>query len=146
MTAEAGYRRIFQAMLNGDAETAKQLNENQGEVTWKDSGLLVTAAFALLAEQRFADDESHAAVKAFVAEAEQNYAQAASPIKPLVAEGVTRAVLGEAELLDDISRDDQQSTQLLLTYKIVQDSEMTPEQVNQLLDEAETLVDDWVAE
>lgn len=145
MTTRAEYRQVFQTMLNGDAQAAIQLNQSQGDVTWNDSGLLVTAAFALAAEQRFSADASQVAIKAFVAEAQQNYASAPTPIKPLIAEGVTRAVLGEEDLLNDISREDQQSTQMLLTYKIVRDSDMSPAQVNQLLNEAESLVDQWIA-
>jgi hypothetical protein len=146
MTTRAEYRQVLQAMLNGEAGTATQLNQFTGEVTWRDSGLLVTAAYALAAQQRFADDESHAAIKDFVAEAQRNYATAPTPIRPLIAEGVTRAVLGEEDLLNDISPEDQQVTQMLLTYKIVQDAGMTPPQVDELLNEAEALVDVWTAE
>ncbi|HZE41074.1 MAG TPA: hypothetical protein VE172_19925 [Stackebrandtia sp.] len=136
---------MFEAMLNGDASTAKRLNKAQGEVTWQDSGLLVTAAFALLAEKRFAADESRTAVKAFVAEAQQNYADSPTPIKPLVAEAVTRGVLGEESLLEEVSREDQQSTQMLLAYKIVQDAEMSATDVARVLDDAEALVDQWTS-
>lgn len=145
MTTRAEYRRIFEAVLTGNADEAKRLNEAQGSVTWKDSGLLVTAAYALAAEKRFAADDSHGAVMAFVAEAQRNYAQSPTPIKPLVAEAVTRAVLGEETLLNEVSREDQQSTQMLLTYKIVQDNDMTDTQIAKLLDDAESLVDQWIS-
>lgn len=145
MTTRAEYRQVLEAVLTGNADEAKRLNEAQGAVTWKDSGLLVTAAFALAAEKRFAADSSHEAVLAFVAEAQQNFAQSPTPIKPLTAEALTRSVLGEETLLGEVSREDQQSVQMLLTYKIVQDSDLTKSEIIKLLDDAEALVVQWTS-
>ena len=146
MTTRTEYRQIFEAMLTGDTETANRLNAEAGKVAWQDSGLLVLAAFALGVERQFAEDASHDAIKAFVTEAQQNFAQAPTPVRPLTAEAVIRGILGEEELLDEVPREAQHATRMMLTYKMVQALELTPEEVGKLLDEAEDDVDHWVTD
>ena len=104
--------------------------------------MLVAAAFAIAVEERFADDDSLDAVRVFIREAREDFAAADEPIKPLVAEGIVRAALGEDDLLDDIDPLEGMRIQVGLTHKIFAEAGKTAEQIDQALSEAEAMVDE----
>lgn len=139
----AEYREILRATLTGDFQAAQDKAAQLGDIRWADSGLLVGAVFAITVNRRFGDDASHASVKAFVEEARQNFAESERPIKPLMAEALVRGVLGEPELLREIPREEAMPTQIALAYKILDEEEATPADVDRLLDEAEELAEKW---
>ncbi|MGH3662829.1 MAG: hypothetical protein ACRDTQ_13330 [Micromonosporaceae bacterium] len=139
----ASYKAVLRALFTRDSEAAQEKSAELGDLTWADSGVLAGAAFVIAMERRFKDDDSHAAIKAFVKEAQENYEDAEPAIKPLQAEALIRGVLGEAELMREVPRDDALPTQLALTYKVLADEQASPEDVDRLLDEAEALAQQW---
>ena len=143
MSKRTEYKALLRAMFTDDDATARAKAEELGDVPYRDAGLLVAAAFAIAMERRFADETSHEAVKSFVAEAQQNFDQAAGSVKPLMAEALVRAALGEPELMEEIPREDAVQPQILLTYKVLVEEEATPADVDRLLDEAEELAERW---
>ncbi|MGH8793634.1 MAG: hypothetical protein ACRDXX_13455 [Stackebrandtia sp.] len=142
----AQYRRILESSLKGDFEEAERLNAEADDIPFSDSAVLVGAAFYLAVRKNFVSDASHDAVKAFVKEAAAEYADAQPQLRPLVIEGLVRAVLGEADLMQGIDAQEAVQTQMPLTYKIVADLRLSGDALSQLLDEAEELATEWASE
>lgn len=140
--SRAAYRNLLKATFTQDAETVDRISAELGDVPWKDSGLLVAALFSLAIRGRFARDASPAAVRAFVTEARDDYAEVDQPIKPLIAEGVVRAALGEEDMLDEVPPLEGMQVQMALTHKILLEAEATGEQIDRMLDQAEALLDE----
>ena len=140
MSTVSQYKEVLRAMLKGDTETAKRLSDQIVDAPWKESGALVTAVCAILAEDHFDNDDSPAAIKRFVTDMMNNYADADPPLKPLVGEAVVRVALGESELMKGIDINDFTIHQMAFVNKIVEDDELSDRQVDELLDEAEALL------
>lgn len=142
--SRADYRKLLKATFVEDFDEVDRINADLGDTDWKDSGLLIAAVFSVAIEERFAKDSSRSAVKDFITAARADYAEADNPIKPLVAEGVVRAALGEEELLDGISAAESMQVQMILAHKIISEGEKSPAEIDALLDRAEKLLDSSV--
>ncbi|MFD0557685.1 hypothetical protein ACFQ3B_11650 [Stackebrandtia endophytica] len=136
------YKETLRAMLKGDNERAAELGSSVGDASWRESGVLLTAVCAILAEDRFDADDSPAAIKSFVDEMMRNYANASPPLTSLMCEVVVRIALGEGELLKGVDVNDLSIHQMAFMNKVVQDADMAPQQIDELLDEATDLVSD----
>ena len=145
MTGEVRYRDVLRALLLGEREKADELKSRMSDSEYRTSDNLISATFCGAVEQRFKDDPSPAAVRAFMDEARQNFANAQPPLKPLVAEALIRGVLGEEHLLDELDPDDFTPTQMPITRKIIAESPELQTRIDALLDDAEKTAAFWAS-
>jgi len=143
MTTMTSFKDLMRAIALGDAETAHSVNQRLTADEHDRASVYSTAVMSVLLEQRFKDDSSRPAISRFVAEMEQNYAKASTPIKPLATEGVIRAFAGEEQLLDEISPEDQLVVQYPIIRKIVADSPELTERMEDVLNDAALLMEEW---
>lgn len=140
--SRSDYRVLLAAILTDDVEGAKRAGRRVGEVTWNDSGLLVAALFSLVIKGRFKSDSGADAVREFIAQALREFTVADIGINPLVVEGVVRAALGEEDLLDGIAPLEGMQAQIALMHKVLGDADISRDQLDALLDQAERLLDE----
>ena len=139
------FRRTITAVASGDGEQAKTLNAQIQPDDREDFFIFVAAVFAGAVDHWFGDDRSRQAVDRFVNEMRHDFRNAEPPIKPLVIEGLIRALFGEDHLLDDISGDDQFLSQYVVIRKIVDQSDHMKERLGDYLADAELLAREWGA-
>lgn len=139
----ANYRQILEASLRGDFDEAERLNAELGDIPFSESAVLVGAAFYVAVKHQFREDSNHAAVIAFVNEAMAEYANAQPPMNSVTAEALVRAALGESELMRGIEAEEAVPTQLSLVYKVVQDAQLSGDDISALLDQSERLATRW---
>lgn len=143
MASEVEYKEVLRALLLGDNDRADQLKARMGDSQYEGASELISAAFCVAVEQRFKDDSSPEAVRVFMDEARQNFANASPPLKPLVAEALIRGVLGEEHLLDEVDPDDYVGTQMPIARKIIAESPILQTRIDDLLSDAEKIADHW---
>lgn len=143
MSVESAPREMVKAIAVGDSSRAQELNRSMPNDERGDFYNLLAAFFALMLEQRFADDASHEAIRTFVEEIRYDYRDADPPIKPLIFEGALRAACGEEHLLTDISQKDLDFVQHLVIRKVALQSDQVIPKINAFLDEAQQLVAEW---
>jgi|GEM_PF-3416062 len=134
------YKETLRAMLKGDTDRAAELGSSVSDASWSESGVLLTAVCAILAEDRFDADDSPAAIKTFVDEMMRNYANANPPLKPLMCEVVVRVSLGESEILKGVDINELSIHQMAFMNKVVQDAGLSAHQIDELLDDATAMV------
>ena len=138
------YREILKLQLLGHSETASSLIDEMPDDM--DGSELIAAAFSVLVAKRFEDNASANAVRHFVDEARQNYADADPSFKPLAAEALIRTVLDpdkDAGLLDEVDPNDQVVTELLVARKIVAESVELTERIDEVLEDAVQIEKIW---
>lgn len=140
------FRETMKAAALGDSAAALRLDSQIPDVERESYNIYVTAMFCCAVEHRFSQDRSHAAITQFVNEMRYDFREANPPIKPLMIEGLVRAVFGEEHFLDEISAVEQLRAQLLAIRKIVDQSEQMQERLDDYLKDAETLTIQWAAE
>ncbi|GAA4910490.1 hypothetical protein LX16_2706 [Stackebrandtia albiflava] len=143
MSKRDKYRQMLRAGLVGDYDTAERYGAELGEVSWQDSGVLVNALFTLTVQDKFDDDADRDDIRAFVRQLLDDYSTADPPLKPLMAEGLIRSVLGEDELYREIDKVEAIPTQTAIAYKLVSDANLSTEQIDELLADASELADRW---
>jgi hypothetical protein len=146
MKDDPKHRELLKAMALGETQQAIELSEQVAEYGKNEYHGLVTALFCILLEHRFGENTNHDAIAEFVSEMRYDYRNANPPIKPLVIEAVIRASLGEDHLLDEISAEDTLSAEYQVIRKIVLQSESVTSNIDQVLNDAESLVAQWANE
>ncbi|MFG3342356.1 hypothetical protein [Glycomyces sp. NPDC048151] len=146
MKAGKLFRDTMRASSLGDSDEAARLYAQIPESEIDNYNMFIIAFFAGALGVRFKDDHSLAAIKQFAEEMQIDYRNAKPPVKQLVIEGLIRGMLGEEDLFDEISPEDQYRTQLLAIRKIVGQSPEMQARLDDYLTEAEALSDQWIAE
>lgn len=131
------YKQALRAMFTHDHDKFNAILAAHGDGDWNDTGKLILAVFGMLVDKRFAQDDSHEAVKAFVREAEDEFAGAEPGIKALSVELLVRSALGEDELFSEVPPDEALGLMPALSTKMVDDLEYGNDQIDQLLNDAE---------
>lgn len=106
--------------------------------------VLVSAAFVVAVERRFAQDVSPGEVIEFVGDVRSNSPQVSGQVDPVIAERVIMAVFS-GEPLDDIDARKSWETQLLLMAAIVGGAHYDDAGLDAFLAEARKLADQWLA-
>lgn len=140
------FRQIVKAMAAGKGSEALELDGQIPDEDRQAYFIFVSAVFAGAVEHRFEDDDSHAAVVSFVNEMRRDFSQSDAPIKPLIVEGLIRAILGEDHLIDDIDSGDQFMAQYAVIRKVVDQSDHMKTRFDDYLTDAETLARAWTQE
>lgn len=137
-------RDLVKALALGYSDTAKLMMEDVEEGSQSD---MFTATFCVCVEQRFKEDSSESAVRAFVDQAKRNYAGA--NFKALTAEALIRVVLdpdANSTVLEEVSSENYISAQIPVIRKIVAESVELTERIETVLDDAEKMIAAWDAE
>ncbi|WP_030154931.1 hypothetical protein [Glycomyces sp. NRRL B-16210] len=146
MTLNPLFRETLKAAALGDSEEANRLYDQIPEAEVEQYNMFIVAFFAICLEVRFKNDQSLAAIKAFADEMRYDYRNAEPPVKQLVVEGLIRGMMGEEEVLQEISPADQYRTQLLAIRKIVGQSPEMQTGLTPFLSDAEGLASQWISE
>lgn len=142
--SRSDYRKLLKATFTDDSAEVGRISRGLGDVTWKDSGLLVAALFSLSIEGRFTGYAGEDPVGEFLAEARTEFAAASLSIDPAVAENVVRAAVGDEDLLDTVPPLEGMQVQIALIHKIFIDAGLDSDQIDAMLDKAEALLDQAV--
>lgn len=105
---------------------------------------LVSAAFVIAAQRRFAQDVSPAEVIDFVGDVRSRSPEVADQVDPTTAERVITAVF-TGQSLNDIDARTSWETQLVLMAAIVGDEHLDDAGLDAFLVEARELADQWLA-
>lgn len=105
---------------------------------------LVSAAFVIAAQRRFAQDVSPAEVIDFVGDVRSRSPEVADQVDPTTAERVIMAVF-TGQSLNDIDARTSWETQLVLMAAIVGDEHLDDAGLDAFLVEARKLADQWLA-
>lgn len=105
---------------------------------------LVSAAFVVAAQRRFAQDVSPGEVIEFVGDVRSRSPQVADQVDPKIAERVIMAVF-TGQSLDDIDARTSWETQSVLLVAIIYDEHLDDSGLDEFLAEARKLADQWLA-
>lgn len=146
MTLNPLFRETLRAAALGNAEEAHRLYDQIAEADREHYNMFIVAFFAVCLEVRFKEDQSLAAVKKFAEEMRYDYRNAEPPVKQMVVEGLIRGMMGEQQMLAEITPSDQYRTQMLAIRKIVGQSPEMQTDIGPFLADAEGLAAQWIAE
>jgi hypothetical protein len=140
------FRETMRASALGNSSEATRLYAQIPRSEIDNYNMFIVAFFAGALGVRFQSDHSIAAIKQFSEEMVIDYRKADPPVKKLVVEGLIRGMLGEEDLFDEISAEDQYRTQLLAIRKIVGQSPEMQARLDDYLSDAESLAESWRSE
>jgi len=133
---------LFRAAVREDSETVDRLSEEIGQDNWSAVAGRIAAVFGLAVHRKFGSESDVRAITEFVADTRADIDEG-EDIRPLEAEALIRAALGETELAEGIPPDVAVPTQVVLAIKILRDEHLSGKDVNELLGEAESLAQRW---
>ncbi|MCH7229651.1 hypothetical protein L0U85_02060 [Glycomyces sp. L485] len=143
MTGNPLFRETIRAASLGNADEASRLYDQIPKSDLNEYHMFVVAFFAAALGVRFQEDQSLSEIKRFADEMRYDYRDAQPPVKQLVVEGLIRGMLGEEQMFDEISPQEQYRTQLLAIRKIVGQSPEMQARMDDYLTDAETLATQW---
>lgn len=146
MVDSPNHRELVKAIALGDTGKAHELNLVIPDSERAQYHEYVTAFFSVLLEHRFADDSSRDTIATFVNEMRHDYRNTEAPINALIIEGVIRASCGEEYFLDNISGAETLRAEYLVIGKIATQSPTVFPRIEEFLDKAEHLMQEWTAE
>ncbi|GAB3655547.1 hypothetical protein [Glycomyces tarimensis] len=146
MTGDSLFRETMRAAALGKAEEASVLYDRIPKSELNNYHMFVVAFFAAALGVRFRDGQSLSEIKRFADEMRYDYRDVQPPVKQLVIEGLIRGMLGEEQMFDEISPEEQYRTQLLAIRKIVGQSPEMQARIEDYLTDAETLAAQWQSE
>lgn len=126
---------LIRAIAKSDWDHAGRVLERLDQTGWGQGAQIISAAFALAVDKRFRG-KGLQDIARFVAETRACYKDG-SELPALAMEGMIRAVLGEAHLVDDIAPDVAFSAQIAVLGTLLHDENMTEAQLDQFLKKAE---------
>ncbi|MFY1635288.1 hypothetical protein ACN27F_18775 [Solwaraspora sp. WMMB335] len=136
MSADQKLSDLIRAMARGDWGTADRLLAEVGDKGLREGPQTNTAAFFVAVQRRFGETPDLQQIATFVATTRQRYADG-HQLPALAMEGMIRAVLGEADLLDDIAPDVAFSAQIVILGTLLQDQEWTEAELEEFVREVE---------
>jgi hypothetical protein len=146
MTGNSVFRETIRAASIGNSDEASSLYDQIPKSEIENYQIFVVAFFATALGVRFKDDQSLSAIKQFAEEMRYDYRDTQPPVKQLVVEGLIRGMLGEEQMFDEITPEEQYRTQLLAIRKIVGQSPEMQARLDDYLADAETLAAQWQSE
>lgn len=142
VTAEA--LQYLGALIREDHEGVARHQERVNSQGWYEAGGAdIGAAFYLAAVKRFRGRDLQEIVN-WVAEVRGVLGERADEIDPKLAESLLRAAArGETELAQGIDPTTMAQLELILTYKLTSDRNLTDAEVESFLEEAASLSEKW---
>jgi hypothetical protein len=126
---------LIRAIAKRDWDHADRLLERLDQVGWDGGSQIISAAFALAVDRRFRGKNLQD-IAQFVANTRSRY-QDGSELPALAMEGMIRAVLGEAHLVDDIAPDVAFSAQIAILGTLLHDEDLSDSQLEQFIQQVE---------
>ncbi|GAA1662801.1 hypothetical protein GCM10009830_05120 [Glycomyces endophyticus] len=139
-------RELMRAIALGDGSKMKELNSRLPDADRDDYVIRVAAMFAGVVGHVFEHDQSPEAIRDFIAKISYAYRNAEPPFKPLAMEALIRALLGEDDLLDEVAAEDQLDIEILTIRMITDQYPKVRDNLEEYLNDAETLAVHWEAE
>lgn len=130
---------LIRAMARKDWETIDHLLNELRKKEWAGAPQVIGVAFGLAVHRRFQPNGDLHDVKKFVAETRSRY-QDGKDLPALAMEGLIRAALGEADLMDEIDPEVAFTAQILILGTLLEDENLTDAQLEQFIQEVETAV------
>lgn len=124
--------QLLESVVTKDAELPEEAFDRLGVTT---SFVLVGTALELAARRRFGDAAGPRVISEYASQLRRRYPDSADSIKPMVAEAVLRAALGEDDMLDGIPVQEVFSVSVLATFALVQDLELDENQLAAFISE-----------
>ncbi|GAB3648582.1 hypothetical protein [Glycomyces tarimensis] len=146
MAVKGKHREQVKALATGNTQAASSMNEALPAEERAEFNQFVSAVFAVLMERRFKDNLSRDSLAAFAIELCRNYENTGVQLKALTVEGILRGSAGETHLLEGIVAEDIIGTQVLAVAKISAEDPLVRSDIDQFLDDAEELVEQWERE
>lgn len=134
------YRELSTAVALDDGDKVTQLDANLGEGNRARFSAFLTAFFYAVVEYQFRADRTRGAVVRFVDHMRDTRAESGPQLKPLIVEGVIRAVLGEEHLLDEIPPNEQVMYEVPILQHIFVQSPPARDRMGEFLDSAEAML------
>jgi hypothetical protein len=136
--------RTLRAYLTGNFEEYDRLHAKLDRVAARTGySALISAAFVLAAERRFAESGTAADVAKFVGGLRARSEGLAEDIDQRVAERLILAVYTDEEI-DDLDSGTRLGTQFLLLVALVLDEKFDDVELDAFLAEARALADEWI--
>ncbi|WFE25741.1 hypothetical protein O7623_20510 [Solwaraspora sp. WMMD791] len=127
---------LIRAMARRDWGTIDRLTEVLGTTNWHGAVPVIGAAFAIAVDRHFGPEPDLNKVSAFVAQVRDQY-QRGKDLPALQLEGLIRAALGEAELLDGIDAEVSFPAQIVILGTLLQDEQWTEAELEEFIREVE---------
>ncbi|MFV2019541.1 hypothetical protein [Micromonospora sp. LOL_023] len=134
---------LLRAMARRDWGTIDQLTEALDSTNWQGAIPVIGAAFAIAVDQNFGPEPDLNKISSFVANLRNQY-QRGKELPALQLEGLIRAALGEAELLDGIPTDVAFSAQIVILGTLLQDAQWTEAELEEFIREVEETADQYM--
>ncbi|CAM3275392.1 hypothetical protein [Stackebrandtia soli] len=139
------FRALLQAVVDDDRQTVVRLENEISEEDFLAYDTFVAAVFYGVVDQAFPENDLEQ-IRDFVDELRSEVPSASGRFKPLIAEGLIRAAIGEEHLLDDIAPSDQIVLMFPIIRKIVVQSAEVRESLDDHFTDAEALAESWSEE
>ncbi|GAA1672585.1 hypothetical protein GCM10009830_18460 [Glycomyces endophyticus] len=143
MNEPATFRAAVRAVAFGDGPTARRIHDELDEAAHERLFGFAIAVMSICIEHRFAGNADHDAFREFANEMREDFRDSDPPLKPLAVEVVLRGFAGEEHLLDEIPVMDQMNLRYPLIRKIVADSPALQAEFDDVLDQAERMLERW---
>lgn len=128
---------LFRAAVRDDEAEVDRLSRRLGARGWTLAAGQIAAVFGLAVRRRFSPEGDPRSVPTFVEQARAEVGGDA--IRPMEAEALVRAALGEPGLADHIPREIAIPTEIVLAVKILREEHLSPQDMDGFLAEADAL-------
>jgi len=130
-------------MARRDWGTIDRLLDELRALEWDGATQMIGAAFALAVHRRFQGRSDLREISRFVAETRSQY-QDGNELPALEMEGLIRAALGEADLMDNIGPDVALPAQIVILGTLLQDEGFAEADLEEFIKEVEGLAAEFM--
>ncbi|MFD1325109.1 hypothetical protein [Micromonospora sonneratiae] len=133
---------LIRALARRNWEAVDRLLIELNDVGWQGGSQVISAAFALAVDRRFHDQDVRSVIQ-FVKETRARYEEGEA-LPALEMEAMIRAVLGEAQLVDNIDPEIAFSVQIAVLGTLLQDADFTESQLDEFIAEVEGVAAEYM--
>jgi hypothetical protein len=136
MTARPELSDLIRAVARRDWGTTDRLLAELDRTGWAGGSQMMSAAFAVAVTRRFKPDTEVRAITAYVSDVRGRYRDGKS-LPAMDLEAMIRAVLGEADLIDNLAPEAAFAAQLALLSALLDDADYDETQLEAFIKEVE---------
>lgn len=136
MTVTDDAKTLIRMSITKGADSPKDVADRLGDERVYP---LMSAALAIAASRRFPEGSDLAEISTFVSDLSNRFPDAGDVLKPTIAEAVIRAARGEADRLEGLSPNDVGPLLFLLTYAIMTEQNLTPDDTESYIEDVLTM-------
>ncbi|GAB3812633.1 hypothetical protein [Micromonospora zhanjiangensis] len=127
---------LIRATARRDWGSVDQLLAELDRTGWAGGSQMISAAFAIAVSRRFHPGQDVRDIARFVADTRARYRDG-TKLSALDMEAMIRAVLGEADLVDDIAPESAFSAQLVILGTLLHDEDFSEPQLEEFIRDVE---------